>query len=219
MEQPVRAKPHESDHTLVNPVGVGPGSPVLDIDSDLVVGKPVRQRRRHGVADTAVTLPIARGHDGPARGDPVVPKPPVQDQLVCRGGNAGHGGGQFVQKEEPRSTVTRLVGQHRRYSPFDMLPCPERDAPQVARLHLRKTDVHHGNPVAHTRLPDQVGLTDSGRPPEHHRRMLTAARTGKFMIQDKTDMGWSHVALSSESEAAGPAGPASIRSCGRNDYR
>ena len=113
--QQVRAHLDVEQHLRRDAVGRAPGEPVLGVDPDLQMHEAGRQRRRHAVDDTAVTLAVAAGDQRGAVGQFVLAHLAVEHELVERGLHHRHGRGQLLQVDEPAAGIAdgRQEGRRR----------------------------------------------------------------------------------------------------------
>ena len=70
---------------------LGPGRPILQVRFDFQMHEAVGQGSRHPVGDGPVLVAVAGGDDGPAVGQAIFAKSPVEDELVAGGLNERRG--------------------------------------------------------------------------------------------------------------------------------
>ena len=145
-----------------------PDQPVLDVRPELEVDEAVGERRRHAVDDAAVVLAVAAGDDRGALGERVLAALALQGELVERGLDHGHAGGQLLQVEEPaRRAVGGRQERGRRPPRAAVLVAPG-DAPEIDGIEEERPDVDVAVAVLVGHLLRDLALAAAGRTPDDH---------------------------------------------------
>ena len=133
---------------------------------DLQMDEAVGERRRHAVDDAAIVLAIAAGDDRGAFGQLVFAALALQAELVERGLDHGHAGGQLLQVEEPQCGAGRGRQEYRRRPAGAAVFVAPGDAPQIDRIEQQRADVDVVIAVVAGDLPGDHRFRRAGRPPD-----------------------------------------------------
>ena len=129
----------------------------------------VGERRRHAVDDAAVVLAVAAGDDRGALGQLVLAALALQAELVERGLDHRHAGGQLLEVEEPQGGAGGGRQEHRRRPAGASVLVAPGDAPEIDGIEQERADVDVVVAVVAGDLPGDHRLCRAGRSPDQSR--------------------------------------------------